>query len=50
MVTNSSKVIVDVPKELNTKQRDLLREFAKTLGENPAQYDESVLKKIFGRG
>jgi molecular chaperone DnaJ len=44
------KIIVDVPKNLNTKQRELLREFAKTLGEDPAQYDESVLKKIFGRG
>ena len=44
------KVIVDTPKELTSQQRDLLREFAKTLGENPAQYDESVLKKIFGRG
>ena len=44
------RVIVDVPKSLTAKQRELLREFAKTLGENPAQYDESVLKKIFGRG
>jgi molecular chaperone DnaJ len=42
------KVVVDVPKDLNAKQRDLLREFAKTLGENPAQYEDSVLKKIFG--
>jgi molecular chaperone DnaJ len=44
------KVIITVPKELNSKQRELLREFAKSLGENPSQYDESVLKKIFGRG
>ncbi len=44
------KVIVDIPKTLSPQQRDLLREFAKTLGENPTQYDESVLKKIFGRG
>jgi molecular chaperone DnaJ len=44
------KVMVEVPKELTTKQREVLREFAKTLGENSAQYDESVLKKIFGRG
>ncbi len=43
------KVTVDVPKNLNSKQREILREFAKTLGEDPAQYDESVLKKIFGR-
>ncbi len=44
------KVIVDVPKDLSSKQRELLREFAKTLGEKPEQYDESVLRKIFGRG
>jgi molecular chaperone DnaJ len=44
------KVIVDIPKELTSEQRRLLQEFAKTLGENPARYDESVLKKIFGRG
>jgi len=44
------KVIVDVPKDPTPKQRELLREFAKTLGEDPSQYDESVLKKIFGRG
>lgn len=43
------KVIIDVPKDLNPKQRDLLREFAKSLGENTTQYDDSVLKKIFGR-
>lgn len=43
------KVVVDIPKDLTSKQRELLREFAKTLGENPSQYDESVLKKIFGR-
>ncbi len=43
------KVIIDVPKNLTPGQRELLREFAKTLGEDPAQYDESVLKKIFGR-
>jgi len=44
------KVMVDIPKDLTARQRELLREFAKTLGENPAQYDESVLRKIFGRG
>ncbi len=44
------KIIVDIPKNLTPGQRDLLREFAKTLGENPSQYDESVLRKIFGRG
>lgn len=44
------RVIVDIPKELTGQQRQALLEFAKALGENPAQYDESVLKKIFGRG
>ncbi len=43
------KAVVAIPKSLSAQQRDLLREFAKTLGEDPAQYDESVLKKIFGR-
>ena len=44
------RVIVDIPRDLNADQKRLLREFAKTLGEDPAQYDESVLKKIFGKG
>src|SRR5439155_16203743 len=44
------KVIVDIPKGLSAKQRELLRELAKTFGENPSQYDENVLRKIFGRG
>jgi molecular chaperone DnaJ len=44
------RVIVDVPKDLNGRQRELLREFAKTLGENPEQYADSVIKRIFGRG
>src|SRR5258705_10020190 len=44
------KVMVDVPKELTAKQRELLREFAKSLGENPSQYDETVLRRIFGHG
>jgi molecular chaperone DnaJ len=43
------RVIVDVPRNLSAKQREVLREFAKTLGEDPAQYEDSVLKKIFGR-
>jgi molecular chaperone DnaJ len=43
------RVIIDTPKNLTTKQRDLLREFAKTLGEDGARYEESVLRKIFGR-
>ncbi len=44
------RVHVDTPKDLTAKQRELLREFAKTLGEDPAQYEDSVLRKIFGRG
>jgi len=44
------KVIVTIAKDLTSKQREILREFAKTLGEDSGQYDESVLKKIFGRG
>ncbi len=44
------RAIVDVPKDLNAEQKRLLREFAKTLGEDPSQYDEGVLKKIFGKG
>jgi len=42
------KAVIDIPKDLNSRQRDLLRELARTLGENPAQYEDSVLKKIFG--
>ncbi len=42
------KVIVNIPKNLNAKQRDLLREFAKSLGEDPTKYEDSMLKKIFG--
>lgn len=42
------RVIVDIPKTLNAKQRELLREFAKTLGEDPAKYEDSMLRKIFG--
>lgn len=44
------KAIVDIPKNPNPQQRDALRELAKSLGENPAQYEESVLRRIFGRG
>jgi molecular chaperone DnaJ len=42
------RVAVEIPKHLNAKQRELLREFAKTLGEDPAKYEDSVLRKIFG--
>lgn len=43
------RVTVDIPKDLSAKQRDLLREFAKTLGEDPSRYEDNVLRKIFGR-
>jgi molecular chaperone DnaJ len=43
------RVIVDIPRTLNAQQRELLREFAKSLGENPAKYEDGVLRKIFGR-
>jgi molecular chaperone DnaJ len=43
------RVIVDIPKNPTGEQRDLLRQLAKSLGENPAQYEDGVLKKIFGR-
>lgn len=43
------RVIVDIPRTLNAQQRDLLRELAKSLGENPAKYEDGVLRKIFGR-
>lgn len=43
------RVVVDIPKSLNAQQRELLREFARSLGEDTAKYEDSVLKKIFGR-
>ena len=43
------RVAVEIPKALNAKQKDLLRELAQTLGEDTTRYEESVLKKIFGR-
>jgi molecular chaperone DnaJ len=44
------KVVVDVPKTVSSTQRDALVHLAKAFGENISQYDESVLKKLFGRG
>jgi molecular chaperone DnaJ len=43
------RVTVDIPKSLTTEQRDQLRQYARSMGENPAKYEESVLRKIFGR-
>jgi molecular chaperone DnaJ len=44
------RAVVHIPKELNARQRELMREYAKTLGEDVSQYEDSVLRKIFGRG
>jgi len=44
------KIVVDIPKTVNSNQRDILLQLAKSLGENTTQYDEGVLKKLFGRG
>jgi molecular chaperone DnaJ len=43
------RVLIDIPRTLNARQRELLRELAKTLGEDPTRYEDSVLRKIFGR-
>lgn len=43
------RILVDIPKSLSGKQKDLLREFAQSLGEDPSRYDDNLLKKIFGR-
>ncbi|MBI4051456.1 MAG: molecular chaperone DnaJ [Elusimicrobia bacterium] len=42
------KVLVEIPKSLTTKQRELLAEFAKTLGEKVDLEEASIFKKIFG--
>jgi molecular chaperone DnaJ len=44
------KVVVDVPKFVSSAQREALVQLAKAFGENTSQYDESVLRKLFGRG
>lgn len=46
------KVIVDVPKNLNAKQKDMLRDFAKTCGEKNNLQKESFsekMKKLFNK-
>ncbi len=45
------KIHVDVPTRLNDKQKELLRELAKTFGEDPSQKpdDDSFIKKVFGK-
>jgi len=44
------KIVIDIPKNPNSNQRDLFIQLAKSMGENTAQYDEGVLRKLFGRG
>lgn len=45
------KINVQVPSNLNDKQKELLRELAKTFGENPSNKpdDDSFIKKVFGK-
>ncbi len=44
------KILVEVPAHLNDKQKELLKELAKTFGENPGTpTDESIIKKMFGK-
>ncbi len=41
------RIVVNVPRDLNARQREILREFARSLGEDPSHYEDSVLKRIF---
>lgn len=41
------KVAVETPKNLNTKQKELLLSFAESLGENNASKKQSFFKKLF---
>jgi molecular chaperone DnaJ len=44
------RVVVEVPTSLNARQKELLREFAKTIGEDMvSKDDDSFLKKVFGK-
>ena len=44
------RTLVEVPTSLNDRQKELLREFAKTLGEDMvSRDDDSFLKKVFGK-
>ncbi len=44
------RVVIEVPRGLNSKQKDLLREFADSCGESNYAKRESFFKKIFGKG
>jgi molecular chaperone DnaJ len=44
------RLAIDIPKSLSAEQKELLKQLAKSMGENPANYEDSVLKKIFGKG
>lgn len=44
------KILVEVPNRLTEKQKELLKELAKTFGENePVKDEESLFKKVFGK-
>ncbi len=42
------RIMVEVPQHLNEKQKELLKELAKSFGENEPK-DESFIKKVFGK-
>ena len=42
-------VVVETPKNLNTEQKKLLRDFAETLGENNTGKERSFFKKLFNK-
>lgn len=44
------KIAVEVPSRLNDKQKELLKELAKSFGEDASvKEDESIFKKVFGK-
>lgn len=43
------KILVDVPNRLTEKQKELLKELAKTFGEAESKEDDSFIKKVFGK-
>ena len=42
-------VVVEVPRRLNQKQKDLLREFGESLGENNNEKSSGFFRRIFGK-
>lgn len=43
------KVTLDVPKKLNDKQRELLKQLSTSLGQSANERDENLFKKMFGK-